>query len=356
MTPPPDFLNFLFQPTTTTTTASDASASAFSDAAADGNNNGGAADTDASSGQPSSLFYNGNHNGNYNRHILVTQMALLLYLGEYTHAQHLWSRHATATVGAGVPLSSSSNNTANNSDYVQLEQLWNAAKFMSLWNTGGMHNNFLVPSSNQQQTNTNFGFASTAASTTATHSSDTGIASMQIENKDDDELQSSEQPDDDGVIGTSNAGITPSASTSLPYSTLALRALQSCQTSNMEPLATYATELMGVFRSRINQRLHKYVAKLDLAEFCLRMNYVECDSGTDGSSGDGEWVDDAWIAYGWTKDKGGYLVSDVDGGAVLDDYDVDDVDENGMGRCANDIDGIDKLTNIVMFLEEKLNA
>ncbi|KAL7444257.1 hypothetical protein ACHAXH_008947 [Discostella pseudostelligera] len=153
MTPPPDFLNFLFQ-STTTTTASDSSAS--SDAAADGNNNGAAADTAASSGQRSSLFANGNHNGNYNRHILVTQMALLLYLGEYTHAQHLWSRHATATVGAGVPVSSSSNNTANNSDYVQLEQLWNAAKFMSLWNTGGMHNNFLVPSSNQQQTNNNF--------------------------------------------------------------------------------------------------------------------------------------------------------------------------------------------------------
>ncbi|KAL7427810.1 hypothetical protein ACHAXH_000675, partial [Discostella pseudostelligera] len=277
MTPPPIFLNFLFQPTTA---ASDASATATA-SSADANNDGDAA---AAPGQPSSLVSNGNYNGNYNRHILVTQMALLLYLGEYTHAQHLWSRHASATVGEDVPFSSSDNAT-NDCDYVQLEKLWNAAKYMSLWNTGGMHNN-LLPSFNQQQSN-NFILPAT------TKSSDTGIASMQIENK-DDELKSLEQQYDDSAIGTSNAGSTPS-STSLPYSTLALRALRSCQTSNMEPLATYATELLGVFRSRINQRLHKYVAKLDLAEFRLRMNYVECNGGT-GGSGDGEWVDDAWIA------------------------------------------------------------
>ena len=86
------------------------------------------------------------------------------------------------------------------------------------------------------------------------------------------------------------------------------------------------------------------------------MNYDVIDSG---SGEDGE--DDVWIAYGWKKDtEGGYLVSDVDGcGGMYDKYDVieeEDTDACGMSKRAVGIDGIEKLTNIVMFLEEKLNA
>ena len=41
----------------------------------------------------------------------------------------------------------------------------------------------------------------------------------------------------------------------------------------------------------------------------------------------------------------------------MSNFDVDDDEENnGMSKRANDVDGIEQLTNIVMFLEEKLNA
>ncbi len=317
MTPPANFLNFLFQNETQSS----------------GNDSGAFADV---AGGPSStallLPANGSsYNANRNPHVLVTQMALLLYLGEYTHAQHLWSR---SQEGGGAA------NAANNNDYAQLEQLWNAAIYMCLWNTGGMHND-LMASSNRH-----------IYSAIATNASDTGIASMQIENKEDELLSSGERKynlDDDGAVGTSTSSAT--TTTPLPFSTLALRELQSCQTSQLEPLSTYAAELKGVFRSRINKRLHKYVAKLDITEFRLRMNFSDCEAGEEQEE------EEDWIAYGWKKDRGRYLVSDDNGGVVFGDYDVNDNEEyNGMSKHAHDVDGIEKLTNIVMFLEEKLNA
>ena len=315
MTPPPSFLNYLFQ----TEKSEVAAAATSSDAdAANGNDNG------------HNIIVAANHNVNHNPHTLVTQMALLLYLGEYTHAQHLWIR-VVVVGGGGI---GSSTTTVDTNDYIQVEQLWNAAKYMHLWNTGGMHNsdNELPSSSSSSTANT-------------TNASETGIDTMQIEHK------------DDGEFDLSNTIVRDSSSpTTLPFSTLALRALHSCQTSKLEPLSTYATELTMVFRSRINHRLHKYITKLDTTQFCLRMNYDVIDSG---SGEDGE--DDVWIAYGWKKDTvGGYLVSDVDGcGGMYDNYDVieeDDTDAYGVNKRAVGIDGIEKLTNIVMFLEEKLNA
>jgi hypothetical protein len=297
MTPPPSFLNYLFQ-----TEKSDAAAAAAT-----------SPDTDAANCNDNGHVAAANHNVNHNPYTLVTQMALLLYLGEYTHAQHLWSR---VKVGRGGP-------TVHTNDYVQVEQLWNAAKYMHLWNTGGMHNN-----DNE--------FPSSSSTANTTNASETGIDTMQVEHK------------DDGEFDLSNAIVRDSSSpTTQPFSTLALRALQSCQSSKLEPLSTYATELTMVFRSRINQRLHKYITKLDTTQFCLRMNYDVIDSGS---------------AYGWKKDtEGGYLVSDVDScGGMYDKYDVieddNDTDACGMSKRAVGIDGIEKLTNIVMFLEEKLNA
>ena len=320
MTPPPSFLKYLFQ-----TEKSDAAAAAAT-----------SPDADAANCNDNGHVAAANHNVNHNPYTLVTQMALLLYLGEYTHAQHLWSR--VVVVGGGGP------STVHTNDYVQVEQLWNAAKYMQLWNTGGMHinNDYLISA------NPNNNSSCAAANTNA---SETGIATMQIEHKDDGESNLS-----NNICDSSSSSYSPSSTTTLPFSTLALRALHSCQTSKLEPLSTYATELTLVFRWRINQRLHKYLTKLDATQFCLRMNYDVIDSG---SGEDGE--DDVWIAYGWKKDtEGGYLVSDVDGcGGMYDKYDVieeEDTDACGMSKRAVGIDGIEKLTNIVMFLEEKLNA
>ena len=73
---------------------------------------------------------------------------------------------------------------------------------------------------------------------------------------------------------------------------------------------------------------------------------LDAASVEDGS-GDGVWNE-----YGWKK-EGKYLVSDVD--VVLDEDDV-------MGGIADDTMGgekenrIEKLTDIVMFLEGKMNA
>ena len=274
------------------------------------NNNGdenGAADTTATTASSATNTTNGRVVSN--PHVLVTQMALLLYLGEYTHARHLWRRHRKVGRG-GAP--TAENGSASNDDYAQLEMLWNAAKYCYLWSTGGIH-------------------SMTSNSDISSVPSSNNIM-MQVESNGSAEESLGGDTNDD-----SNA--------TLPFSTLALRALHSCTqtdaSSQMQPLATYATELIGVFSSRVNKGLHESFDKLDCNEFYLRMNITPDDH---------QGGEEVWKSFGWTKDEGGYLVSNVD--VVLDDIGADE-ETSGV---AEGKDRIGKLTDIVMFLEGKMNA
>jgi len=236
--------------------------------------------------------------------VLVTQMALLLYLGEYTNARHLWRRQRKEMSGA-------STTTNDDLDYTQLELLWNAAKYCYLWSTGGIHS---------------LASNSVVSSSAAAGASAESNGMMQVE-------QSSSDIDTSGDDAT------------LPFSTLALRALESCASKKaandqlMEPLYTYSKELLGVFRSRVNKGLHESFDKLDQNEFLLRMNLTTQDEQSAES-------------FGWKLDDGGYLVSNVD--VVLDDVMVDE--EYNVDRMKEGKDHIGKLTDIVMFLEGKMNA
>lgn len=269
--------------------------------------------------------------GNANPHVLTTQMALLLYLGEYSHARHLWRRHrktpaaaASASSDAAAANPETSNNTdggesnaASNSssdgDYAQLEQLWNAAKYIYLWSTGGIHS-----------------LTSSSSSSTSSTEQD---EMMQVETNTNTDSSSNNSSD------TNNGD-------DLPFSTMAMRALQQQSSSKtIEPLATYSTELLGVFRSRVNRSLHQSFDKLSVDEFNLRMNL------NNDSSAEGEGEEGVWNAFGWKK-EGEYLISDVD--VVLDD---DSSVEEGRGNgVLEGGDRIGKLTEVVMFLEGKMNA
>jgi len=237
--------------------------------------------------------------------VLVTQMALLLYLGEYTNARHLWRRQRKEMSGA-------STTTNDDLDYTQLELLWNAAKYCYLWSTGGIHS--LASNS----------AISSSSAVAAAAAESNGM--MQVE-------QSSSDIDTSGDDAT------------LPFSTLALRALETSASKKaaedqlMEPLSTYSKELLGVFRSRVNKGLHESFDKLDQNEFLLRMNLTAQDEQTAES-------------FGWKLDDGGYLVSNVD--VVLDDVMVDE--EYNVDGAKEGKDRIGKLTDIVMFLEGKMNA
>ena len=236
---------------------------------------------------------------------LVTQMALLIYLGEYTHARHLWERN--------------SGRFNANDDYVQLEQLWCAAKYCCLWSTGGVYS---------------------LTSCSSSSSSSNGMMKVEANNNDKED-----------------GGSTSRTTTDLPFSTIALRALDVCVSRQMEPLSTYATELTGVFRSRVNRCMHGFFEKLDCAEFYLRMNFNDArqhDANNDREN------DALWTAYGWKKDDGGYLISsDVDDmmmNVIAWDKDME-LDKGGMTPARKDeVDRISKLTEIVMFLESKMNA
>mmetsp|Transcript_14061 Transcript_14061/g.25389 ORF Transcript_14061/g.25389 Transcript_14061/m.25389 type:complete len:231 (-) Transcript_14061:185-877(-) len=230
-------------------------------------------------------------------------MALLLYLGEYTHARHLWRRHRSVPPSPETESSSSNNGgNASSNDYAQLELLWNAAKYCYLWSTGGIHS--LISS--------------------RLSASDGSTNNMQVESEES----------------------TSENNGNLPFSTLALRALQSCHMSGMEPLSKYSAELLGVLRLRVNRGLHQSFDKLDCNEYCLRMNLLESSNGNGENDGrEGE----IWNAFGWKK-EGDYLISDVD--VVLDDEEEDIM----VGVVEKDEDRIGKLTDIVMFLEGKMNA
>jgi hypothetical protein len=239
---------------------------------------------------------------------LVTQMALLIYLGEYTHARHLWERNSGRF---------NANNNGSNDDYVQLEQLWSAVKYCCLWSTGGVYS----------------------------------LTSSSISSKSSVEANNNNDKDEDGS--------TSRSTTDLPFSTIALRALDVCVSRQMEPLSTYATELIGVFRSRVNRGMHSFFERLDCAEFLLRMNFNIDDAHHGATTDRGNDVA-TWTAYGWKKDEGGYLISsDVDD-IVVNDIASDmamELDKGGMTPVRKDeVDRISKLTEIVMFLESKMNV
>jgi len=244
-----------------------------------------------SDSQESSNGIAGGANGSArkNPHVLVTQMALLLYLGEYIHARHLWRRHRRDPSLPENGDNFDNNNAPRHGDYAQLRLLWNAAKYCYLWSTGGIHSLGSCPLSSPDRSTNN----------------------MLVENK----VLKSESPD------------------TLPFSTLALREFQSCHSAGMEPLSTYSGELLGVFRSRVNLALHSCFDKLDCDEFCVRMNL------------EGE----LWNAFGWKKEEK-FLVSD---GHEESENDLDDVTTEFVEKGE---DHIGKLTDIVMFLEGKMNA
>jgi len=223
-----------------------------------------------------------------NPHLLVTQMALLLYLGEYTHARHLWRRQRRAPSLPGED-NTKNGNASSDGEYAQLGLLWNAVKYCYLWSTGGIHplGSGRLPSPEGSTNN------------------------MQVETED----SKSENGDN------------------LPFSTLALRALYACHSSGMEHLSKYSGELLGVFRSRVNRRLHQSFDKLDSIEFCIRMNL------------EGE----LWNAFGWKK-EGNFLISDEN---IDSDNEVGDILADFVEK---EEDRIGKLTDIVMFFEGKMNA
>ncbi|KAL3807615.1 hypothetical protein ACHAXA_002590 [Cyclostephanos tholiformis] len=259
--------------------------------------------------------------GSRNPPVLVTQMALLLYLEEYTHVHHLWRRHSDSRVMEEIR---NKGTYASSNDHAQLELLWKAAKYCCLWSTGGIYS--LTSSSSSDSVVDLVSFPSSV---------DDG-AVMQVESSNAESAIGS--GDEDNVDGSS--------APALPYSTIALRAFQSCASQNIEPLSTFSAELLVVFRSRVNRELRRFFHKLDCGEFCLRMNLENPCAG--------EGVrDEVWNAYGW-KDEGGYLVSDVDD-AVMD-YDDSDEEEHEAGTLGEKWGRIERLTDIIMFLEGKMNA
>ena len=152
---------------------------------------------------------------NVKKYASIIQMAFLLYLGEYTHARHLWRRLNNNN-------NSHHSNSSNDDEYKQLTMFWNAAKYCYLWNTGGIMSGLSTPPANTGCTNSN----------------------------------------DEDISNNSN----------LPYSTLMLRSLQSNSESSLEPLATYSRELVSIFRYRVNERLRMSFDDIREEEFMLRMN------------------------------------------------------------------------------------
>jgi hypothetical protein len=74
----------------------------------------------SSSGSVDSEINDSSSSSNVKKYASIIQMAFLLYLGEYTHARHLWRR-----------LNNNNNNSRsnnNNDEYKQLTMFWNAAK------------------------------------------------------------------------------------------------------------------------------------------------------------------------------------------------------------------------------------
>lgn len=210
--------------------------------------------------------------------VLVIEMASLIYLGEYVHARHLWTRSRGLGDEEGK-----SEDTAHH----QLQLLWNVARHCHQWATG---------------------------------ISDSGD-NMQVEDE--------------------NAS----------YSTLAMRALQSCIDSGMQPCSSYGKELLDVFRSKVNGGLHRSFSRIKLDDYRVRMNV------------DGDNIGN----FGWIADpsSSAYLVPDPEW--EMEYPDADDTNSEFIPKLTHDDvmvhqllsngDRIRQLSTAVMFMEQtKMNA
>ena len=220
-------------------------------------------------------------------HILVIEMASLIYLGEFIHAKHLWSRSRGMFVQTGA---SEKSEAGNGTQQQQLELLYKAACYCHLWNTGGM-------------------YPFESASNT-----------MQVENEE-----------------------------TVPYSTMAIKTLQSCIDSGLQPCATYGAEILGSFRSKVNEGLHRSFDRIKAENFCLRMNVAA----------------DAIESYGWIVDpsSSGYLIPDPEWEPQYPEaedeavFDSKTTHEDALQHMLSNEDRIKQLSNAVMFMEQtKLNA
>eukprot|EP00804_Cyclotella_cryptica_P023418 CCRYP_000529-RA/>CCRYP_000529-RA protein AED:0.40 eAED:0.40 QI:0/-1/0/1/-1/1/1/0/318 len=274
-----------------------------------------------------SLASIGGEDTNISPYIVVIEMALLIRLGEYVHAHHLWerSRRRDASVAHSSAVSAAKQEESDDttkreqsgekrndttsveeSVHLQLELLWNAARYCYLWSTGGMYPfNDVGPSSMPNN--------------------------MQVENNDNN--------------------------CNLPYSTLALQALHSCASSQMQPLATYAVELIDIFRCRVNEGMHRSFGKIKIEEYRLRMN---------------EEGDEIFRKNGWVEDSScsEYLVPDSDWEPHSLDCDNDSAtlvdaqfvphfkhEDVMVHQLLSNGDRIRQLSNAVMFLEQtKMNT
>src|SRR5210317_824623 len=81
---------------------------------------------------------------NVKKYASIIQMAFLLYLGEYTHARHLWRR---------LNNNNNSHSSNNDDEYKQLTMFWNAAKYCYLWNTGGVMSGLSTPATDGTNSN-----------------------------------------------------------------------------------------------------------------------------------------------------------------------------------------------------------
>jgi len=257
-------------------------------------------------------------------YITVIEMALLLYLGEYTHARHLWRRCRDADgVFSGVD-----DGGHGDMERVQVELLWKAARYCYLWSSGGIYS-----------LKSGLGGISSAV----------GASSMQMDGA---------ASNGDGIVEVN-----------LPFSALALKALHSCQESKMEPLATYSRELIDDFRHKVNNEMHRSFGRIKVEDFFVRLN-LEGIGGADNEH--------YFNIFGWLVDtsghgdrrSGAYLIPDPEWEQYYQNDGLLDSDDDHLSnenifhhqdvvprQFMSNEDRIRKLTDVVMFMEQpKMNA
>jgi hypothetical protein len=230
-------------------------------------------------------------------YVLVIEMALLIHLGDYVHAHHLWerSRHNSSD-----PTPENGEKSEDDTAHTQLEMLWNAARYCYLWSTGGLY-----PLNDMSKAPSN---------------------TMQVEDTED--------------------------KTNLPYSALALQALQSCVSSGMQPASIYAVELVDIFRFKVNEALHRSFAKIKADEFSIRMN-GEKDVNKYG------WIVSSEYLMPDSEWEPRYQDLDVDDGVVGDSQFVPQWkhDDIMVHQLLSNGDRIGQLMKTAMFMEQaKMNA
>lgn len=223
--------------------------------------------------------------------ILVIEMASLIYLGEYVHAKHLWTRSrvipsTTNDLGEGQKESKDTVQT-------QLVLLYNAARYCQLWITGGLY---------PLEVGMNY---------------NGGNNHMQVEDSE-------------------------------PYSTMAIKAFQSCVDSGLQPCAKYSTEAMDAFRNKVNQVIHHSFGRIKLSDFMLRLHISEENVSK----------------YGWIPDSSAeFLIPSPDWETLCEKHEEGDhfvtkaTHEDVMHGVLSNKDRVRELSSVVMFMEQdKTNA